>query len=97
MPIRAEDSMRRIVVELFGGEAVPSVIQTLDAAISSDLVLGLDTFTAHCGILRRTPAVVIPSLIANRHPDAHLKERNSDKWAELSQVLSVTYGMDPSL
>lgn len=52
-------NMSRCNVSFFGGERVPSILETIETAIASDLILGLDTFTGHTGRLRRTPTISV--------------------------------------
>ncbi len=44
---------------LFGEAAVPTIEETLRAAADADAVLGLDTFTAHVGIIAPVPCVTV--------------------------------------
>lgn len=49
----------RVNVTLHGPETPPSIADTLRAAAEADLVLGLDTFTCHVGVLAKVPCVTI--------------------------------------
>lgn len=49
----------RATVTLHGDEDIPTISDTLRAAAEADLVLGLDTFTCHVGVLARVPCVTV--------------------------------------
>lgn len=44
---------------LLGEASVPTIAETVQAAAGSDAVLGLDTFTAHVGVIAPVPCVTI--------------------------------------
>lgn len=46
-------------VTLHGKNNVPAIKETLETAIDCDLVLGLDTFTAHVNVIQSTPCISI--------------------------------------
>jgi hypothetical protein len=48
-----------IDVELLGSDAVPTIEETMRAALAADAVFGLDTFTAHIGVLAPVPCVTV--------------------------------------
>jgi hypothetical protein len=45
--------------QLFGAHETPSIEATLRAAADSDLIFGLDTFTAHVGVIQPVPCVTV--------------------------------------
>ncbi len=44
---------------LYGNDSVPTILDTIETAIDTDLVLGLDTFTGHVNILQSTPCISV--------------------------------------
>ncbi len=46
-------------VSLHGDETVPTILSTIKSAMASDLVIGLDTFTAHINVIQATPCISI--------------------------------------